>query len=499
MKNRGSGILLHITSLPSTHGIGDLGPAAYQFADFLNAAKQSFWQILPLNPTYAAMGHSPYSSHSAFAGNPLLISPDLLVREGFLKATAVRPAAQGTPEQVDFAAVQSHKKALLQVAYRRNRKRLHQDPEFSHFCHENAGWLDDFALFMAVKESFNEIAWGEWPRDLRDRQPQALAAAQKKFHDKILQEKFIQYLFYQQWSALKQYCKNRQLQFIGDVPIYVSYDSADVWANPTLFKLDAEKKPLGVAGVPPDYFSATGQLWGNPVYRWEALRETSYAWWAKRLEHNLKLFDAIRLDHFRGFVAFWEVPAGETTAVNGTWVQAPVEDFFKTMFRHLPSLNIIAEDLGEITPDVRETILRFGLPGMRIAMFAFGEDLATSIHVPHNLSEHCVIYTGTHDNNTTRGWFKTEAGAEGRRKLSAYLGRKVKAQTVHLEMMRLAMASVAKIVVIPMQDVLGLDEKARMNFPGTLGGNWSWRLRPGQLAPALTKKLATMTQIYGRV
>jgi len=499
MKNRGSGILLHITSLPSAHGIGDLGPAAYQFADFLTAARQCFWQILPLNPTYAAMGHSPYSSHSAFAGNPLLISPDLLVREGYLKSTDLPPVSKGAAAWVDFAAVLPRKKKLLQVAYRRRKNRLPRDSEFAHFCYENAGWLDDFALFMAVKENFNEIAWGHWPKDLRDRRAPALAAARKKFRDKILQEKFIQYLFYQQWSSLKQYCKNRHLQFIGDVPIYVSYDSADVWANPALFKLDAEKKPLGVAGVPPDYFSATGQLWGNPVYRWEALRETSYVWWAKRLEHNLKLFDAIRLDHFRGFVAFWEVPAGEATAVNGTWVQAPVEDFFKTMFRHLPSLNIIAEDLGEITPDVRETIHRFGLPGMRIAMFAFGEELATSIHAPHNYPEHCVVYTGTHDNNTTRGWFKTEAGAAGRRKLAAYLGRKVNAQTIHREMIRLAMASVAKIVVIPIQDVLGLDEKARMNFPGTLDGNWGWRLRPGQLTPALTSKLATMTQIYGRV
>jgi 4-alpha-glucanotransferase len=499
MKNRGSGILLHLTSLPSAYGIGDLGPPAYQFADFLTAAKQCFWQILPLNPTYAAMGHSPYSSHSAFAGNPLLISPDLLVREGYLKSTGLSPASRLPADYVDFDAVFPYKKKLLQTAYQRSKKRLPRDPEFAHFCRENAGWLDDFALFMALKENFNEADWGSWPPAWRDRHPQALAAARKKFREKILLEKFIQYLFYQQWFSLKQYCKNRQLLFIGDVPIYVSYDSADVWANPALFKLDAEKKPLGVAGVPPDYFSATGQLWGNPVYRWEALRETRYAWWVQRLEHNLKLFDAIRLDHFRGFVAFWEVPAGEETAVNGAWVLVPVEDFFKTMFRHFPSLNIIAEDLGEITPDVREMIYRFGLPGMRIAMFAFGEELATSIHAPHNYPEHCVVYTGTHDNNTVKGWFQTEAGAEGRKKLSAYLGREVTEKTAPLELIRLAMASVAKMVIIPLQDILGLGEKARMNFPGTLGGNWGWRFRAGQVTPALTKKLAAMTQIYGRV
>jgi 4-alpha-glucanotransferase len=352
---------------------------------------------------------------------------------------------------------------------------------------------------MALKAHFHDVDWGSWPKDLRDRQAPALAEAQNKFRAQILQEKFIQYLFYQQWFALKKYCRNKNLQFIGDLPIYVSYDSADVWANPALFKLDDDKRPLGVAGVPPDYFSATGQLWGNPVYRWEALQEKKYAWWARRLEHNLTMYDILRLDHFRGFVAFWEVPVGETTAESGQWVKAPVEDFFKTLFRHFPSLNIIAEDLGEITPDVRETIMRFGLPGMRILMFAFNEDVATSIHAPHNYPEHCVVYTGTHDNNTVKGWFKTEAGAEGRRKLSAYVGREIDARTVHLELIRLAMSSVAKMVIIAMQDVLGLGTKARMNFPGTCEGNWGWRLRAEQLTPALTKKLAAMARTYGRV
>lgn len=499
MKNRGSGILLHITSLPSAYGIGDLGPAAYQFAEFLTAAQQCFWQILPLNPTYAAQGNSPYSSHSAFAGNPLMISPDLLVRAGYLHTSDLRRATMRHTDQVDFAGVILSKKRLLRRAFEKCQSRLAKDHEFTHFCRENAHWLDDFALFMVLKENFHEVDWGNWPKAYRDRDPAALDAAQKKFRHKILYEKFIQYLFYQQWFALKNYCKNRNLQFIGDLPIYVSYDSADVWANPAFFKLSGDKKPLGVAGVPPDYFSETGQLWGNPVYRWEALRETRYTWWAKRLEHNLQMFDVIRLDHFRGFVAFWEVPATEETAVNGQWVQAPVEDFFKTLFRHFPSLNIIAEDLGEITPDVRETIHRFGLPGMRIAMFAFNENTPTSIHAPHNYPENCVVYTGTHDNNTVRGWFKYEAGIEGRKKLSAYAGRKVTARTAHLELIRLAMASVAQMVIIPMQDILGLDEKARMNFPGTLDGNWGWRLRAEQLTPALVKKLAAMTQLYGRI
>jgi len=499
MKNRGSGILLHITSLPSSYGIGDLGPAAYRFADFLVEANQSFWQILPLSPTYTAMGHSPYSSHSAFAGNPLLISPELLVREGYLKSADVSKPPFLPARYVDFETVILHKKKLLQTAWERNKKRLRNDPEFSHFCHEHEPWLDDFSLFMALKEHFNEMDWGNWPPELRDREERALAAARKKFQNKIRHEKFIQHLFYRQWFALKNYCKSRHLQFIGDLPIYVSYESADVWANPRFFKLDEEKKPLGVAGVPPDYFSATGQLWGNPVYRWEALKETRYAWWTKRLEHNLQLFDAIRLDHFRGFVAFWEVPAGEETAVNGEWVQAPVEDFFKTLFRHFSSLNIIAEDLGEITPDVREMIHRFGLPGMRILMFAFGEDLVTSIHAPHNYPENCVVYTGTHDNNTVKGWFKNEAGPADRRRLVDYVGREVTQKTAPRELIRLLMSSVAQIVIIPMQDILGLGAKARMNFPGKPNGNWGWRLRQEQLTPALTKKLAAMTKLYGRI
>jgi 4-alpha-glucanotransferase len=318
---------------------------------------------LPLNPTNAAQGNSPYSSQSAFAGNPLLISPEFLLQDGFLHPGKVPRHFSGRDNRVDFNAVSEYKRKPLALAYQQCKRRLGKDHEFNHFCHENAHWLDDYALFVALKEHFHEADWGNWPRELRDRNPKSLRAAEKKFRGKILSEKFIQYLFYRQWFALKDYCKNKNLQLIGDLPIYVSYDSADVWANPELFKLDAEKKPLGVAGVPPDYFSETGQLWENPVYRWEALRESRYVWWAKRLEHNLELFDAIRLDHFRGFVAFWEVPAGEETAVNGRWVEAPVEDFFRTMFRHFPSLNIIAEDLAR-SPRSREIIHRFGLPGM---------------------------------------------------------------------------------------------------------------------------------------
>lgn len=502
MKNRGSGILLHITSLPSGYGIGDLGPEAYRFADFLTTARQCFWQILPLTPTHSDLGNSPYNSYSAFAGNPWLISPALLVQAGFLRrADLPRPARAFSAhrDRVDFAAVFDYKNKLLQRAYQKNKNRLAKDHEFNHFCRENAHWLNDYALFMALKAHFDGSPWSDWPEEWRDRSSQAMRAAQKKFRNKILLEKFVQYLFYQQWFDLKNYCKNKNLQIIGDLPIYVSYDSADVWAHPELFKLDEQKMPVAVAGVPPDYFSKTGQLWGNPVFRWEALRKQRYTWWAKRLEHNLKLCDIIRLDHFRGFVAYWEVPASDTTAINGKWVEAPVEDFFKTMFRHFSSLNIIAEDLGEITPDVREWIHRFDLPGMRVLMFAFGDDLATNLHAPHNYPENCVVYTGTHDNNTICGWFEQEADTSTRKKLFAYLGRQATGRTIHWEMIRLAMASVAQMVIIPIQDVLGLGETARMNFPGTLAGNWVWRLRPGQLTPALARKLAHMSEIYGRI
>ncbi|MCI0694669.1 4-alpha-glucanotransferase [candidate division KSB1 bacterium] len=499
MKNRGSGILLHITSLPSAYGVGDFGPEAYRFADFLTEAQQCFWQFLPLNPTQSMLGHSPYSSHSAFAGNPLLISPELLEQEGILRAADLPRAPSFRDGRVDFPSVIDYKKKLLAAACQQYKGRLAKDHEFEHFCRENAHWLDDYALFAVLKEHFHEAGWDSWPVALRDRDPQALREAEKHFHDQILPKKFVQYLFYRQWFALKNYCKNKNLQLIGDLPIYVSFDSVDVWANPELFKLDEEKRPVVVAGVPPDYFSATGQLWGNPVFNWEKLRETRYAWWAKRLEHNLKLCDIIRLDHFRGFVAYWEVPAGETMAINGKWVEAPVEDFFKIMFRHFPGLKIIAEDLGEITPDVREWIHRLGLPGMRVLMFAFGDDLATNLHAPHNYPENCVVYTGTHDNNTVRGWFKNEAGAETRQKLFQYLGREITGPTVHWEFIRLAMSSVAQMVIIPMQDVLGLGEKARMNFPGKPEGNWGWRLRAGQVTPALAKKLADLAKVYSRI
>ena len=497
MKRRGSGILLHITSLPSAYGIGDLGPEAYRFADFLAETKQSIWQILPLNPTDLAHGNSPYQSVSAFAGNPLLISPELMVREGFLAQSDVENVPGYQIRPIDYRAVIASKERIFRVAY----ERLQQEGkrhEYERFCAENSSWLDDFALFMALKGHFTQKGWTEWPQEVQERQRDALGSLRRELHDTIEKTKFLQYVFFKQWRSLKDYCNQRGIQIFGDIPIYVIHESADVWANPELFTLDDERKPTVVAGVPPDYFSETGQLWGNPIYRWDVLRERGYGWWIQRVGHNLKLFDLIRIDHFRGLIGYWEVPAGETNAVNGKWVEAPAEDFFNALLRRFPQLPIIAEDLGVITPEVREIMHRFELPGMKVLLFAFGEDLPTNPYIPHNLPRNCVLYTGTHDNNTVRGWFEREATPEIKKRLFHYLGREVPADRIHLEMIRLAMMSVANMVIVPMQDILGLREEARMNRPATSQGNWQWQLLPEQLQPSVAERLLEMTELYGR-
>ena len=494
---RGSGILLHMTSLSSPFGIGDLGPEAYRFADMLAETKQSFWQILPLTPTNPAYGNSPYQSVSAFAGNPLLISPELLVRDGLLEESDLEDLPTYPEGRVDHAIVATYKdKIFTQAAERFARKSDHYG--YREFCFQNVSWLDDFALFQALKSHFSGKIWTEWAPEVRDRQPEALQSLKRELHDKIGRIKFFHYIFFQQWLSLKAYCNERGIQIFGDIPIYVIHDSVDVWANPELFELDDNKKPFVVAGVPPDYFSETGQLWGNPLYRWDRLRESGYDWWLRRLERNGKLFDFVRVDHFRGFVGYWEVPAGETNAINGRWVEAPAEDFFNALLRRFPRLPIIAEDLGVITPDVREIMHRFELPGMKVLLFAFGDDSATNPYLPHNLPRDCVVYTGTHDNNTTRGWFEREATPETKKRLFRYLGREVPTEEVHWELIRLAMMSAAKMAIIPMQDILGLGEETRMNRPSTTKSNWQWQLLPGQLTPSLAERLREMTEVYGR-
>ncbi len=496
MQKRGSGILLHITSLPSPFGIGDLGPDAYRFVDFLSETKQHFWQILPLTTTDLLYGNSPYGSISAYAGNPLLVSPSLMVRDGLLTEEDIFPLTDFTKNKVNYEKVTNYKEKLFDLAYERFKMRT--DFEFQDFCKENSQWLEDYALFVALKGYLNKGIWSMWRPEIRDREEETLKTLKKLLHDKIEKEKFIQYLFFKQWLSLKRYCNQRDITVIGDVPIYVNYDSVDLWSNPGIFKLNDKKQPYVVAGVPPDYFSETGQLWGNPVYDWGRLKDRGYDWWIHRIEHNLRLFDLIRIDHFRGFVAYWEVRAGEKTAINGRWAKAPAEDFFGKLKERFAPLPIIAEDLGLITPDVREVMDTFGLPGMRVLLFAFGEDNPENPYLPHNVVPNCVFYTGTHDNNTIKGWFEREARDEDKKRLFSYIGREISLEGINWEMIKLVMRSDANTAIFPMQDVLGLGEDARMNRPATSKGNWLWRYSSDEITPSIKERLKEMTEIYGR-
>jgi 4-alpha-glucanotransferase len=498
MKRRGSGILLPIISLPSPYGIGDLGPWAYKFADFLAETKQSYWQIVPLTPTDPYFGNSPYNSSSAFAGNKLLISPDLMLNEGLLNKEDIEPIPLFPISKIDYKEVISYKERLFDRAYGRFSANGKNDYEYERFCSNNLNWLEDFALFVALKAHFQGQAWSDWPWEIRDRQTEALQTMKTKLYDRIVRVKFLQYIFFKQWFSLKKYCNQKSIQIIGDIPIYVHYDSVELWKHPEIFKLNEEKRPAFVAGVPPDYFSETGQLWGNPVYRWDVLKESGYEWWIQRIEHNLKLFDLVRVDHFRGFAAYWEVPAGEKTAINGKWVKGPAEDFFNTLLKRFPNLLIIAEDLGVITPDVRELMQLFNFPGMKVLLFAFGGDLPKNPYAPHNHVKNCVVYTGTHDNNTVRGWFEKEATIEDKNRLFSYIGQEIPVDKIHWEFIRLAMMSVANTTIIPIQDILGLGEEARINRPATAEGNYQWRLSPELLTPSVSERLLKTTKLYGR-
>jgi 4-alpha-glucanotransferase len=498
LKKRGSGILLHVTSLSSPYGIGDMGPGAVAFVDFLHETKQSYWQILPLNPTDPCMANSPYQSASAFAGNPVLISPEHLLRDGSLRPEDLGDVSEFPSERVDYPSACEFKKRLLEIAWKRFRSQR-QNSDYDRFCLEHGGWLEDFALFMSLKSRFQGKGWDRWPEALRDRHPDALVEARKELSESIEREKFFQYLFYSQWQDLKRYANDKGIRIIGDVPIYVVFDSVDVWTNPDLFKLDEQKKPFAVAGVPPDYFSETGQLWGNPVYRWDRIKERGYDWWIARLAHNLRLYDLVRIDHFRGFLAYWEIPAEEETAVRGRWVEGPGADLFHRLMEAFQDPPIIAEDLGTITPDVWELMETFHLPGMKVLLFAFGPDLPTNPYAPHNHVRNCIVYTGTHDNNTARGWFRKELTDEDRVRLCRYVGGDLTEENIAWELIRLAMMSVADTVIFPMQDILGLDERARMNRPATQDGNWEWRLDPHLVTSQRRQRLREMTEIYGRV
>ena len=490
---RTAGLLLHPTSLPSPFGIGDLGPAAYAWIDALVRAKQTLWQILPLGPT--GYGDSPYQCFSAFAGNPYLVSPQQLVEDGLLDAKDFGPAIF-PGEHVEFGPVINFKNHLLNQtweAFQRGRGAALR-PEFERFIQDEAGWLDDYALFMALKDSYQGRGWQDWPDPAKLRHASFLKSAKSDLAKAVGLHQFRQFLFFRQWQRLKTYANQRGIKIIGDIPIFVSGDSADVWSAPQFFALDAQRKPTLVAGVPPDYFSATGQLWGNPHYDWEALEKAGFSWWVARFKATFKLVDIVRLDHFRGFEAYWEIPAGSPNAVNGRWVKAPGRALLQMLRKTFGGLPIIAEDLGVITPEVDAMRRRFDLPGMRILQFAFADDWRNRF-LPHNFDRNTVVYTGTHDNDTTWGWYRT-APEKDRDHVRRYLAKDGGDAT--WDLIRLAWASVARYAIAPLQDVLNLGTEARMNFPGKAQGNWAWRFQQQQLNPWLLDRLAEMTQLYGR-
>jgi 4-alpha-glucanotransferase len=498
MNNRGSGILLHVTSLPSPYGIGDLGPSAYRFVDFLCKSEQKYWQILPLNPTSPAYDNSPYMSSSAFAGNTNLISPELLVRDGFLEKNDCNRVPEFPQDRVDYPEVILYKRILFSRAYEHRGEEIQKARDYLDFCREHSWWLEDYAVFQALARYFREENWNTWPDTAKFRRDRALAEIKNGLREEIEKEKFLQFIFSRQWTALHRYCSGKGIRIIGDIPIYVNYDSADVWTRPDLFQLDDQYKPAVVAGVPPDYFSKTGQLWNNPLYRWDIHERTGFSWWISRFRHNFSLFDQVRIDHFRGLVAYWEVPAGANDATRGTWVRAPAEQFLETMKRTSPGFPVIAEDLGVITPDVHEIMKKFGLPGMRVLQFAFTDELPDNPHAPHNLSKELILYTGTHDNAPVRGWFEHYATDEDKCRLHQYFGREYPATELPEVFVRLAMMSVAGTVIIPIQDLLGLGGESRMNTPGTDEGNWTWRVTEDQMTEDDVGHLRNLTRVFGR-
>ncbi len=497
MNMRGSGVLLHITSLPSMYGIGDLGPAAYRFADFLFESRQRYWQILPLNPTDPAHDDNPYHSISAFASNPLLISPEQMVQDGYLDESDTRISEPFRDSPADFSRIIQFRERLFTLAWERFRKESERR-EFDIFCRQNAWWLDDFSAFLAIRTDRNGQVWNRWPEELRRHDPEAVMREQERLHGEIDRIRFLQFVFLQQWHDLHAYCRQRGIRIIGDLPIYVDYDSVDVWSHPGLFKLDSDLMPTVVAGVPPDYFSATGQLWYNPVYRWDELQKTGFSWWLQRMERNLSLADYVRIDHFRGLVACWEVPAGSRTAMDGKWVEAPAAGLLSALKKRFPCLPVIAEDLGVITPDVREVMRQFRIPGMKVLLFAFEDGFPESPYLPHNVIRDCILYTGTHDNNPVRGWIEGEATPAHRDRIRRYLGTEVPDNELSRAFIRLAMASVADTVIIPVQDLLNLGAMSRMNRPGTDTGNWKWRLSQGMITGELAGYLRDLTITYAR-
>lgn len=503
---RESGILLHVTSLPSSQGIGNFGEDARRFVDCLVRMGQSLWQVLPLGPT--GYGNSPYQSYSAFAGNSLLISLGDLVEEGLLEAHELPAAGDFSDDHVEFDRSAARSRDLLRIAF--DRFEAHPNAELMRdlvsFVVQEKAWLDDYALFLALKAEHGGATWTHWHPRLRSRKPAALRKANERLRKACDFERFVQFIFYRQWMALKTYANERGVSIIGDLPIFVAHDSADVWTHQDLFELREDGRPSVVAGVPPDYFSATGQLWGNPLYRWKRMKTTRYRWWIERIRNALMLFDRIRIDHFRGFEAYWEIPGDAETAIGGRWVLGPGASLFNSAKRKLGELPIIAEDLGLITPEVEELRDELGFPGMKVLQFAFGSDSGPHIYQPHNFSRHTVVYTGTHDNDTTVGWFRRRASSGSseeqlhiqaeRERVRRYTG--TDGTEIHWDMIRLALASIAETAVFPLQDVLGLGSESRMNMPGSSHGNWSWRFKWDQLLPWMGSRLLQLTSTYER-
>jgi 4-alpha-glucanotransferase len=493
--DRLSGILLHPTSVPSPGGIGDLGAAAYEFVDFLHAARQGLWQVLPLSPV--GMGYSPYSATSAFAGNPLLISLDRLAEYGWISKDEIR-APKSTSRRIDFDAVSKWKLPLLRKAAQNFLNKppdsLGEHARFREFCERNSWWLEDFVLFNCLRESFHGESWNKWSRPLAQRDPSALEKARAELREPLEIERVIQFAFYEQWKAIHQYCRERSIRIVGDVAIFVNFDSADVWSQPHLFFLNEQLEPTVVSGVPPDAFSKTGQRWGNPLYDWEANKREGYQWWIRRMRWATTTCDIVRIDHFRGFAQYWEIPASEETAIRGKWVEGPRDDLFHALKAALGDLPFIAEDLGVITPDVNELRERLAVPGMKVLQFGFG-DKGAHMYLPHRYERNCVAYTGTHDNDTTVGWWQTldkpQADA-----VTAYLGEAK--DGIEWTLIRACLGSPAQYAVVPLQDVFGLDSEARMNTPSRPEGNWGWRYGANDLEPRLAAKLAAIVEVSDR-
>lgn len=490
---RKGGILLPVSSIPSKYGIGTFSKQAYEFVDFLENAGQSFWQILPLGPT--GYGDSPYQSFSTFAGNPYYIDLEELIKKGWLTEEECEAYDFGGNDRyVDYEKIYRSRFKILKTAYQRSK--IGDNKEFQKFKDGNAMWLEDYALYMAVKNSFGGASWIEWDEEIKLRRPEAMKAYKEKFAEEIEFYQFQQFLFAAQWFALKAYANKKKISIIGDIPIYVAFDSADTWANPELFQLDGTCTPVGVAGCPPDSFSATGQLWGNPLYRWDYHKETGYEWWMRRIDYCYRLYDTVRIDHFRGFDEYYFIPYGDTTAEFGHWEKGPGYDIFKVMKEKIGKKPVIAEDLGFLTPSVIKLVQRTGYPGMKILQFAF-DSREESDYLPHNYSNNSVVYTGTHDNDTTMGWYRL-LNRQDKGFAKRYLNIKT-TKDIHWEFIRAALSSVADTAIIPIQDYLGLGTEARINTPSTLGENWKWRLKEGQLDAGLAERIRKMTKLYGRI